>query len=148
MMSHPAASPDDLGVLAPVARRVDLANGAVVEVLPLTVRQLRAFLRALGTARDDMADPEVDVWDHIADHGEAITDALAVAIDMPRALVNELPHGDYLACINAVMEANRDFFTSWLLRPTMARWARSAEASPDGPMFSPASSPQGTTQSA
>lgn len=146
MMGSPTTSPDDLGVLDPVSRHVDLANGAMLEVLPLTVRQLPAFVRALGPAREAMADPDVDIWDLIADHGESIAEALPVAIQMPRDVVECMPPGDYLTCLNAVLEANRDFFFSWILRPTVKMWEKSAEPSPDGPMYCPSSLPQGMTQ--
>jgi hypothetical protein len=138
-------SPDDLSVLAPEPRQVRLASGMVVDVLPVTVRQLAPFVRALGPAREALAGPDADVWQLIADYGEAITAGLSVALAMPVSAIECLSPGDYLACLNAVLEANRDFFGSWLLRPTMAAAARKSEQSADGPMSSSLSFPQDMT---
>jgi hypothetical protein len=141
-------SPDDLSVLDPAPRRVVLTSGLVVDVLPITVRQLVPFVRALGPAREALAEPAADVWQLIADHGEAITAGLSVALAMPVSAIECLSPGDYMACLNATLEANRDFFGSWLLRPTMAAAARKSEQSADGQMSSPPLSPTDTIPTA
>ena len=82
----------------------------------------------------------------IADYGEDITAGLSVALAMPVSAIECLSPGDYMACINAVLEANRDFFGSWLLRPTMAAAARISEAAEDGQMSSPPLSPTDTQE--
>jgi hypothetical protein len=138
-------SPDDLSVLDPTPRRVTLASGMVVDVLPITVRQLVPFVRALGPSREAMAKPEMDIWVLIALYGEEITAALSVALAMPVSAIECLSPGDYMACLNAMLEANRDFFGSWLLRPTMAAAARKSEQSGDGQMLSSPSSTTTTT---
>jgi len=142
------SSADDLTVLTPEPRRVTLASGLMVDVHPITVRQLVPFVRALGPAREAMAAPAADVWELIADYGEDITEGLSVALAMPVRAIECLSPGDYMGCLNAVLEANRDFFGSWLLRPTMKRAAMmNAEASEVGRMSSPPLSPTDTPES-
>jgi hypothetical protein len=142
-MADGSVSPDDLGILDPVPERVTLSSGLLLDVHPLTVRQLSPFVRALGPAREALADPAADVWDLIADYGEDITEALTVALAMPRTAIECLSPADYLDALNAMLRANRDFFGLWLFTPAMARAARTLEAAA-GPTPSPTSSPPDT----
>ena len=146
MAADGSLSPDDLGILDPVPERVKLSSGLLLDVHPLTVRQLAPFVRALGPAREALADPAADVWDIIADYGEDIAEGLAVALVMPQSAIECLSPGDYLDALNAVLRVNADFFGSWLSAPTRARMARTMEQLPaDGPMPSPLSSPPDMT---
>ena len=52
-------SADDLSVLDPAPRQVTLSSGMAVDVLPITVRQLVPFVRALGPAREALAERQV-----------------------------------------------------------------------------------------
>lgn len=144
-MNDVTHSPDDLGVLDPAPRRVTLSSGLAVDVTPITVRQLVPFVRALGPARDAMADGDVDLWDLIADYGEDLQEAVAVALALPLSAVSDLLSIDFLDCLNAVMEINRDFFASWLLAPTMKAARIRATGQPeDGQMSYMDSSQPGT----
>jgi hypothetical protein len=142
------ASPDDLSVLDPAPRQVHLASGLVIDVLPITVRQLVPFVRALGPAREAMAKLDMDEWVLIALYGDEIREAMSIALAMPVSAIECMRPGDYMTCLNAVLETNRDFFVSWLIRPMMAAAARKSEQPADGPMSSPDSSPTDTIPTA
>lgn len=142
-------SPDDLGVLDPVPRQVSLSSGMVIDVRPLVVRTILPFVRALSEpAREAIAAPDMDFWGIVADYGEEIVSALAVALAMPKSAIECLTPGDYEECFDAVLQANRDFFVRWLRDPWMRRAVKTREeASADGPMSLQPSSPQDTPQS-
>jgi hypothetical protein len=126
-------SPDDLGVLDPPRIQVELASGGVLVLAPIRVRDLLAFVRALGPIREAMAAPDPDLWQIIADHGERITTALALACGVPAAVIEGLEPGEYMDAMDAMLRANQRFFLSWLHRPIL-RAALQSQASPeDGP---------------
>ena len=115
-------SPDALSVLTVEPRTVPLAGGRRLVLEPVRVRQMPAFLAALGPARGQIAGM-ADAWDLIAEHGECLSEALALACSVPRADIDALLPAEYLAALEAMLEANADFFRSWLLGP-MLRAAR------------------------
>ena len=64
---------------------------------PLRVRSLAAFVRALGPIRDRLAEQDCDLWQLIADDGEALTAALAIAADVPLDVVDGMEPGELMA---------------------------------------------------
>lgn len=137
-------NPDDLDVLSPAPVKVQLSDGLVLNVYPITVRQLAPLVRALGTARDALAAADVDVWDLIASHGEAVSAGLSVALGINPDAIERMKPAEYLACINSMLEANRDFLGAWLLRPMMAQAARQMQTAGVGQISSHPSSPPDT----
>ena len=111
-------SPDALGVLVPEVRSVPLSGGGALLLAPIRVRQIPAFVAALGPARGLIAGTS-DVWDLIAEHGDCLSEALAIAADVPRATVDGMLPAEYLAALNAMLEGNADFFRLWLLGPML-----------------------------
>jgi hypothetical protein len=116
-MNTPA--PDDLSVLDPPRVQIPLASGGTLVLTPLRVRSLAAFVRALGPIRDRLADPDCDLWQLIADDGEALTAALAVAADAPLEVIEGMEPGEFMTALDAMLRVNSGFFLSWLLAPIL-----------------------------
>jgi hypothetical protein len=130
-MNTPA--PDDLSVLDPPRVQIPLASGGTLVLTPLRVRSLAAFVRALGPIRDRLADPDCDLWQLIADDGEALTAALAIAADVPVEVIEGMEPGEFMTALDAMLRVNSGFFLSWLLAPILrAAQIRKAPAE-DGP---------------
>ena len=111
-------SPDDLGVLEPATATAQTAAGSAT-FRELAVRDLAPMARALGPARDVLAEAATD-WDSadlaqiIADHEPAITAGIAVACQADPDTIGGLCLDDYARCLAAMVEANRSFFRLWL----------------------------------
>jgi hypothetical protein len=116
-MNTPA--PDDLSVLDPPRVQIPLASGGTLVLTPLRVRSLAAFVRALGPIRDRLADPDCDLWQLIADDGEALTAAMAVAADVPLDVIEGMEPGEFMTALDAMLRVNAGFFLSWLLAPIL-----------------------------
>lgn len=121
-------------VIEQIKRPVDF-KGETVTVSPLTVRQIPAFARAIKPSFPELAsvfgglmdgaeiDPQVIV-DLLADHGDALIDATAVATGKPAEWIGESDAAEFIGLVRAVIEVNADFFAQ-RLGPTMAAAAAS-----------------------
>ena len=116
-MSDTSPSPDALSVLTPPRRQIPLAAGGILIVTPIRVRQLSAFVAAITPAREALASPIEDLWALIAAHEDTLSEALAIACDVPRETIDALQPTEYLQALQALLEANADFFRSWLSLP-------------------------------
>jgi hypothetical protein len=130
-MNTPA--PDDLSVLDPPRVQIPLASGGTLVLTPLRVRSLAAFVRALGPIRDRLADPDCDLWQLIADDGEALTAALAVAADAPIEVLEGMEPGEFMTALDAMLRVNSGFFLSWLLAPILRAAQIKTAPAEDGP---------------
>jgi hypothetical protein len=130
-MNTPA--PDDLSVLDPPRVQIPLASGGTLVLTPLRVRSLAAFVRALGPIRDRLADPDCDLWQLIADDGEALTAALAIAADVPIEVIEGMEPGEFMAGLDAMIRVNSGFFLSWLLAPILRAAQIKTATAEDGP---------------
>jgi len=107
---------DGLDVLAPAPRPVQF-KGQAYQVGPLKLGQLPAFARAirpLTGALGDMftGDRPLDVGgvvDLMADHGEELLQAVAIATGIPRAELDKGDAADLLHLVPVVLSVNRDF---------------------------------------
>jgi hypothetical protein len=107
-------SPDDLGVLAPPRAEIKLASGTVLVLSPVRVRHLAAFVRALGPSWRGIVSPDRDLWDLIAEYGDNLSEALAIAAEVPRETVEAMQPGEYLEALDAMLRINGGFFGRWL----------------------------------
>jgi len=91
------------------------AGGETVTVRPLTIGQLPAFMRALKGVQFQVGEEGTDVIGLIADHGEAIAEAVAVATGLSVDQVAALAPDDFIGLAEAVVEINADFFARRVL---------------------------------
>ena len=99
---------DDFAALPPVPTSIEI-GGEPIEILPLRIGELPAFARTIRPFAEQLTG-ELD-WDTIiADHGEAVLQALAVATRRPCSWVEGLAIDDAIRLADALLEANADFF--------------------------------------
>lgn len=136
---------DDLENVLPAEWQVVTVGGELIEVTPLTIGQLPAFTRALRPCLaqfDGAGDGGVDIAALLAEHGEHIIEAVAVAVRRPREWVSALPADEFIALAEKIMEVNADFFLRRVL-PALTS-ATQRITSMVGRTPSNASSPTGT----
>jgi hypothetical protein len=97
---------DGLEVIAPATRRV-MFEGHDLVIAPLTVGQLPAVARAL---RGIDLSGGIDVLELIAEHGERVAEAIAVAACVDLEIVQRAEVDEFLTLATAVIEVNADFF--------------------------------------
>lgn len=130
---------DVLDTLYPQPRRI-AAGGETIDVLPLKVRQIPAFSRAIAPSLQALA---ANNWvGALALHGEALIEACAAATGRSSEWLGELDPDEFLALVTAVLEVNGDFFVRRLL-PAIEQAAASLTRIL-GAMPSPGSAQAGT----
>jgi hypothetical protein len=138
---------DDSAILDPPAVEVRFL-GEQVTVRPLQIRQIPPFtrlvrmaapsiLRLYGSRGATDGSYEVAFLDLIADHGEAIIAACAVAVDRDAAWIEKGEVDELLALLIAIAEVNQDFFAK-RVTPMLSR----LQASPAAQAMAEAAEPQ------
>lgn len=115
---------DDLA-LPPVPVALVVADEAL-ELTPLKVGELPAFTRAIRPFAERLG-TEPDWLALLAEHGEAVLAALAIASRQPRAWIDGLDLDEAIRLAEALLEVNADFFVR-RVSPQIARAAASLEA--------------------
>lgn len=111
---------DDLDILDPPGRNVTVA-GQSITVKPLTIGQLPRFVRAIQAAVPQLAgDQDPDWLVLIAEHGEALIGAAAVATGIEEKDIQSLAPDEFVLLCGAIFEVNVDFFVH-RLAPAMER---------------------------
>lgn len=114
---------DDLDILDPPGHRVTV-GGQSIAVRPLTIGQLPRFARAIRPAAPLLAGNEAardpDWLALIADHGEALIEAAAVATGIEPKEIEALAPDEFVLLCGAIFESNVDFFLQ-RLGPAMER---------------------------
>lgn len=111
---------NDLDILDPTGRNVTIA-GRTVSIVPLTIGQLPRFARAIHPAAPMLAGYEDIAWlALIAEHGEALIEAAAVATGIESKEIESLAPDEFVLLCGAIFEANVDFFVR-RLAPAMER---------------------------
>lgn len=132
---------EDVSVLEAASREVAY-RGETLRVTPLKVGQIPRFLRivrpmfgALGGAAlspgSAAGGVELDIMQLVADHGEALIEAVAVATGKPADWVGQGEADEFAHLVKAVLEVNADFFAKKvapLLNPPEAPAALSANS--------------------
>lgn len=127
MQSHD----DDAAVLDPPSVEVRVL-GESITVRPLQIRQIPPFTRLVRLAAPALmrlygsrgvadGEHEAAFLDLIADHGEAIIAACAVAIDRDAAWLENAMADELLGLCIAVAEVNQDFFAK-RVAPMLAKY--------------------------
>jgi hypothetical protein len=114
--------------------------GETVEIAPLKVGELPAFIRAIRPFAQHLTE-EVDWLSLFGERGEDLVFALAVAIRRPREWVAARELDEAIRLAEAVFEVNADFFIQ-RLAPILARVANKVETI--GARYSSASSSTAT----
>lgn len=123
---------NDFSVLETVTRKVEF-RGEQLNVSPLKVGQMPPFTRAIRPclaaivgfivsvppdgAVNGGGEPTTDIEINvekivglIADHGEAIIEAVSIATKMPREKIEDATPEEFLVLVTAVIGVNIDFF--------------------------------------
>ena len=89
--------------------------GESLTIAPLKVGQLPAFLRAITPLMDYLRAPVIDWLALLAQRGDDLLAALAIAVKKPPDWVHALNADEALLLAAKVMEVNADFFTRAVL---------------------------------
>ena len=110
----------DLDILDPAGRNVTVAR-RTLSIVPLTIGQLPAFARAIRPAAPLLAGGEDIEWlPLIAEHGEALIAAAAVATGIEVKELEALAPDEFVLLCGAIFEVNVGFFVA-RLAPAMER---------------------------
>lgn len=111
---------NDLDILDPTGRNV-MVGGRTVSVVPLTIGQLPRFVRAIQPAAPLLAgDTDINWLPLVAEHGEALIAAAAVATGIEPKDIEALAPDEFVLLCGAIFEVNCDFFVQ-RLAPAMER---------------------------
>lgn len=111
---------NDLDILDPLDHTVTVA-GQSITIRPLTIGQLPRFVRAIQPAAPLLAgDKDPDWLVLVAEHGDALIEAAAVATGIERKDIEALAPDEFVLLCGAVFEVNVDFFVQ-RLAPAMER---------------------------
>jgi hypothetical protein len=99
----------ELEQLIPQATKVSVAGDTVI-LYPLKVGLLPAMLRAVGGLAGHLQRDPIDWLQLLAEHGDALLDAVAIGSGKTRAWVDGLAPDDALLLAAKVVEVNADFF--------------------------------------
>lgn len=100
---------DGLDILDPKAQKASFA-GADVVVRPLGVGQILAVRRALEGVDLSQGFTPAAIPDLLLQHGDAVLEALAVALKLSRQQLEEADPEQLLELFATVVEVNADFF--------------------------------------
>lgn len=104
----------------------------IIDVQPIRVGKLAAFMRAVNGLLAAFSEPEkLDMAVLVMNHTDEVIVGLAVALDVDREMIEALDLADLVITLTAVVEVNADFFTH-RLQPAIER-ARGTIATLRGP---------------
>ena len=90
-------------------------GGQALQILPLKVGQLPAFLRAISPVMQQLSSGEIDWLVLLGEHGEALLSAISIATGKPRTWVDALAADEAVLLAATLIEVNADFFTRTVL---------------------------------
>ncbi|MEO1752014.1 DUF6631 family protein [Thiofaba sp. EF100] len=93
-------------------------DGRAITVAPIKIRQLPAFVRAVEPIAKALA--QGDVLAALAQHAEALIEAVCIGAGIERAWLEEREADVLVALAAEVIEVNADFFVQRIL-PTIER---------------------------
>lgn len=134
----PADRSDDLKTLLPESLTVD-AGGQTFTIGPFTFGQLPGVLKHVGALIGAINGESLDLSALSEAGGESIIALVMIATGKPREWFDALPADEGIALMQAVLEANEDFFSRRLL-PRLTLFNQAL----DGLKLSATSSPAGT----
>ncbi|MGC5820731.1 hypothetical protein SNK19_22830 [Ralstonia pseudosolanacearum] len=105
---------DDLDKLIPQPAEL-IVGVETLAIQPLKVGRLPAFLRAISPTLQQLRAPQIDWLGLFIEHGDDLLQAVAIAVDKPRAWVDALAADEAILLAAKVVEVNADFFTRTVL---------------------------------
>lgn len=133
---------DDLAVFTPEPRIVTVRGLDPITILPVKVRNLSAFSKAVFAILPYV---EVQDWIGAATHAtEATIAAVAIGSGVDAERIGDLYPDDLLALAATVFEVNLDFFARQILPAEISATARIQAALPHGAAASPILPPEAT----
>ncbi|SFL93301.1 DUF6631 family protein [Nitrosomonas communis] len=115
-------SDNNFSALPPVATSI-VVNDETIDITPIKIGELPAFSRAVQPIAAHLS-ASPDWLALIAEHGDALIEALTIAARRPRDWVAELELDDAVKLASTVFEVNADFFIQRLLPSVMEAAAR------------------------
>ncbi|MFV8628146.1 hypothetical protein ACNRDB_01485 [Ralstonia pseudosolanacearum] len=122
---------DDLDKLIPQPAEL-VVGGETLAIQPLKVGRLPAFLRAISPTLQQLKAPQIDWLGLFIEHGDDLLQAVAIAVDKPRAWVDGLAADEAILLAAKVVEVNADFFTRTVLPRLDGLFARVTQAAASG----------------
>ena len=104
----------ELDTLVPPEFELSL-NGETLQLSPLRVGQMPAFLRILAPIMKDLTQDQIDWLELFGERGDDLLSAVAIAINKPRNWVDELAADEAILLAAKVIEVNADFFTKMVI---------------------------------
>ncbi|MGA4333574.1 hypothetical protein ACI2U6_23050 [Ralstonia nicotianae] len=105
---------DDLDKLIPQPAEL-VVGGERLAIKPLKVGRLPAFLRAISPTLQQLNATQIDWLGLFIERGDDLLQAVAIAVDKPRAWVDGLAADEAILLAAKVVEVNADFFTRTVL---------------------------------
>ena len=133
---------DSLELFVPVPRKITVA-GTEFTILPLAMKQIPPFAKAIGPVIDLIANQQY--LQAAMDHADAVEEAVAIATGVSKSVLDEMLANEFLVLAGAVFEVNLDFFAHQVLPAWTTTMTRlTAAMAPAGAQSSPGSPEEGT----
>lgn len=122
----------DFDAFPPTPKSLEIA-GVELAITPIRVGEIPALLAAVRPFAHRLVDGEPDWLELLADHGEALIKAIAVASRQPQDWVAALTMDDAIRLATTLFEVNADFFVQRVV-PTIQHAAARINAQMSGPL--------------
>lgn len=122
----------DFDAFPPTPQSLEIA-GVELTITPIRVGEIPALLAAVRPFAHRLVDGEPDWLELLADHGEALIKAIAVASRQPQDWVAALTMDDAIRLATTLFEVNADFFVQRVV-PTIQHAAARINAQMGGPL--------------
>lgn len=119
-------SDNTYAALPPVANII-VINSENLELTPIRVGEIPAFAGAIQPILSRLSDSEPNWIALISEHGDAVIDAIAIAVHRSPEWIKALELDDAVRLASKVFEVNADFFIQRLL-PSITEAAAHIEA--------------------
>lgn len=123
---------NDFDAFPPTALSLEIA-GAEMAITPIRVGEIPALLAAVRPFAHRLVDADPDWLGLLADHGDALITAIALASRRPQDWVAGLAMDDAIRLAAALFEVNADFFVQRVV-PTIQHAAARINAQMSGPL--------------